>query len=127
MMENSVLLGDAVEVMKNIDDAIVDLVYLDPPYFTQEIQSLVSSNNNVFSFDDKWDNMNEYLQYMQERLCECRRILKNTGSIFLHCDRNASHYLKITMDQIFGFTNFQSEIIWSYKRWSNSKKGLFGI
>ena len=61
---------------------------------------------------------------MKERLYGCKRILKNTGSIFLHCDRNASHYLKVLMDKIFGIVNFQSEIIWSYKRWSNSKKGL---
>lgn len=50
--------------------------------------------------------------------------MKRTGSIFVHCDRNASHYLKIVLDEIFGVTNFQSEIVWSYKRWSNSKKGL---
>ncbi len=68
--------------------------------------------------------MNDYLEYMKERLIQCRRILKDTGSIFVHCDRNASHYLKVLMDEIFGINNFQSEIIWSYKRWSNSKKGL---
>ncbi len=68
--------------------------------------------------------MDTYLNFIQERLLECKRILKDSGSIFLHCDRNAFHYLKILMDKLFGITNFQSEIIWSYKRWSNSKKGL---
>lgn len=61
---------------------------------------------------------------MEERFIECRRTLKDTGSIFVHCDRNASHYLKVLMDKVFGIDCFQSEIIWSYKRWSNSKKGL---
>ena len=68
--------------------------------------------------------MDEYLSYMEVRLIQCRRVLKKTGSIFVHCDRNASHYLKVLLDKIFGSSNFQSEIIWSYKRWSNSKKGL---
>ena len=66
--------------------------------------------------------MKNYLSYMEKRLIQCRRVLKDTGSIFVHCDRNASHYLKVLMDEIFGISNFQSEIIWSYKRWSNSKK-----
>jgi site-specific DNA-methyltransferase (adenine-specific) len=61
---------------------------------------------------------------MREVLKHCKRILKNTGSLFLHCDKSASHHLRVLLDEIFGSDNFQSEIIWSYKRWSNSKKGL---
>lgn len=76
-----------------------------------------------YEFSDKWKDMNAYLEYMKVRLEESRRVLKDTGSIFVHCDRNASHYLKVLMDSVFGIENFQSEIIWSYKRWSNSKKG----
>lgn len=103
----------------------VDLIYLDPPFFTQDVQRLVSKQlQTEFSFSDKWDSMDDYLEFMGERLKECRRTLKNTGSIFVHCDRNASHYLKVLMDKIFGMVHFQSEIIWTYKRWSNSKKGL---
>lgn len=43
---------------------------------------------------------------------------------FLHCDKTASHYIRVALDEVFGMDNFQSEIIWNYKRWSNSKKGL---
>ena len=53
-----------------------------------------------------------------------RRVLKTTGNIYLHCDTSACHYLRIILDDIFGECNFRSEIIWSYKRWSNAKKGL---
>ena len=80
--------------------------------------------------DNKEKNLNsqhnilEYKNYIQKRLKKCRDTLKNTGSIFLHCDRSASHYLRIALDEVFGTDNFQSEIIWSYKRWSNAKKGL---
>ncbi len=59
-----------------------------------------------------------YLTMMCIRILELHRVLKNTGSIFLHCDPTASHYLKILMDAIFGTVNFQNEIIWHYRRWS---------
>ena len=61
--------------------------------------------------------MLSYTSYMAERLFVMHRILKNTGSIYLHCDPYASHYLKIIMDAIFDEKNFRNEIIWSYRRW----------
>lgn len=124
MRENIIVQGDSLEVLKTFDEKSADLIYLDPPFFTQSIQRMVSDTNKKYMFDDKWKDIEDYLRFMQERLWECRRILKDTGSIFLHCDRNASHYLKILMDKLFDAKNFQSEIIWSYKRWSNAKKGL---
>lgn len=125
MEDNKVICADCANELKKIEDEKIDLIYLDPPFFTQEVQKLSSRKNKAeYSFSDKWDSMDEYLLFMEERLEECRRILKNTGSIFVHCDRNASHYLKVLLDKVFGLANFQSEIIWIYKRWSNSKKGL---
>ena len=53
-----------------------------------------------------------YLIYMSYRLFEMRRILKPTGSLYLHCDPTASHYIKVMMDSIFGVNNFRDEIIW---------------
>ena len=58
-----------------------------------------------------------YLTYMVERLLPMRGILKPTGSIYLHCDPTASHYIKVMMDAIFDHKNFKNEIIWSYRRW----------
>ena len=122
---NSVITGDACEVLKNISDSSVNLVYLDPPFFSQKEHELRSrSNGRIYSFDDKFSSKVEYISFISLILKEIRRILTNDGSIFLHCDRYASHYLRIELDEIFGENNFQSEIIWSYKRWSNSKKGL---
>ena len=58
-----------------------------------------------------------YLINMAPRLAELYRILKATGSIYLHCDPTASHYLKVIMDAIFGHANFRNEIVWAYRRW----------
>ena len=63
-----------------------------------------------------------YLTYMAERLEEMRRILKPTGSIYLHCDPTASHALKMLMDAIFGRANFRNEIVWFYRRWAAAAK-----
>jgi len=57
-------------------------------------------------------DMMAYLVMMAPRLVELRRCLKATGSLYLHCDSTASHYLKILLDSIFELNNFRSEIIW---------------
>ena len=67
-------------------------------------------------------SMLAYLTYMAERLTEMRRILKQTGSIYLHCDQTASHYLKVVMDGIFGANNFRNEVVWSYRTGGVSKR-----
>ena len=58
-----------------------------------------------------------YLSMMAPRLVELRRCLKPTGSLYLHCDPSASHYLKMLLDGIMGRDNFRNEIVWSYRRW----------
>lgn len=122
---NSVIYGDSVQKLNELPDDFVNLVYLDPPFFSQKTHSLISSSENrKYEFDDKFSSKEEYLSLIGNVLAESKRILKNDGSIFLHCDRYASHYLREELDKIFGEKNFQSEIIWIYKRWSNSKKGL---
>jgi site-specific DNA-methyltransferase (adenine-specific) len=68
--------------------------------------------------------MSAYLTYMAQRLIEMHRILKDTGSIYLHCDPTASHYLKVLLDEIFGKDNFRNEITWSYQRWTSSSKAF---
>jgi site-specific DNA-methyltransferase (adenine-specific) len=68
--------------------------------------------------------MMAYLTYMSQRIIEMHRILKETGSIYLHCDPTASHYLKLLLDSVFGKQNFINEIIWYYKNASRGKKRL---
>jgi len=66
-------------------------------------------------------DMMAYLAMMAPRLIEMRRVLKNTGSIYLHCDPTASHYLKMLMDSIFKPENFVNEIVWHYRKWPAGK------
>lgn len=67
------------------------------------------------------NNMMAYLAMLAPRLVELRRVLKPTGSIYLHCDPTASHYIKLLMDTVFGKRHFQNEIIWWYRKWSASR------
>lgn len=122
---NKIVNENCLTILPTIKNNSVDAVYMDPPFFTQKTHKQLSRDNLAeYSFDDKYDCIDDYLNEIKLVLIECKRILKNTGSIFLHCDKTASHHLRLLLDDVFGKNNFQSEIIWFYKRWSNSKKGL---
>lgn len=116
--------GDCLVEMSRLKTNSVDLIYLDPPFFTNKRHRSTSKSDRDISFDDNWDSKEQYVQYMSERLKEAHRVLKETGNIFVHCDNNASYIFRDILEKIFGSSNFQSEIIWTYKRWSNSKRGL---
>ena len=70
----------------------------------------------------KKNDVMAYLTMMTIRLIELRRVLKDTGSLYLHCDQTASHYLKIILDVVFEKRNFRNEIIWSYNKWAVGQK-----
>lgn len=125
METNKIYQGNCIEKLKEIEADKVDLIYFDPPFFTQRKHSLTNKDNSkIYEFDDKYNSIAEYLEIIENVLIQSKRVLKNTGSLFLHCDKTASHNIRVVIDKVFGRENFQSEIIWSYKRWSNSKKGL---
>ncbi len=144
--------GDCLFVMNHdIEPESVDLIYLDPPFFTGKVQkgtakwtpeSMEVSYEDSKKFwgeTDKIKNMREkapewmahialqrpdfasYLYYMMERLNACHKVLKPTGSIYLHCDEKASHYLKMIMDEVFGYKYYKNEIIWCYSGGGQTK------
>ena len=124
-MNVDVYCGDCLEVLRRFPTAQADLIYLDPPFFTQRRQKLSTRDRRTeFSFDDRWNSISEYASFLTERLGELHRVLKPTGSIFFHCDKTASHVARLILDDVFGTKHFQSEIIWSYRRWSNSARKL---
>ncbi len=92
----------------------IDLIYLDPPFFSNRFYEVIWGDEaEVRSFEDRWSGGIEvYIDWMRERLMEVRRVLKPTGSVYVHCDPTASHYLKVMLDLVFGKQNFRSEIVW---------------
>lgn len=153
-MPNTLYYGDNLDVMRNhLDDASIDLVYLDPPFNSNrdynvlfKEQSGMDSPAQIKAFGDTWkwanaaldwanfpelcpntrvqnlmqgfvdtlgcNDVTAYLVMMAPRLYHLHRVLKPTGSLYLHCDPTASHYLKCLLDAIFGPKCFRNEIIW---------------
>ena len=125
MTEIATINADCLAALDVFSDETFDLIYLDPPFFTQKSHALTTRDGSAeFAFQDMWDSTSEYIAFLRPRLEKMRRTLKRSGSLFFHCDRNASHHIRLMLDAIFGAENFQSEIIWSYRRWSNARKGL---
>ncbi len=93
---------------------------IENPIVPQEVTQLIKALHDLLGTND----MCAYLVMMAVRLLEFHRILKNTGSIYLHCDSTASHYLKLLMDTVFKLGNFRNEIVWCYTGPSATKSGF---
>ena len=166
MNTNQLYYGDNLDILRvHIPDESVDLIYIDPPFNSNQAYNVIfsetdgsSSQAQIQAFEDTWrwgetteqayhelvvtaphllvetiksfrgflteTNLMAYLVMMALRLVELHRVLKPTGSFYLHCDPTASHYLKIILDQIFGVENFRNEMVWSYRRWPAKQKNF---
>jgi DNA modification methylase len=120
--KNLLICGDNLNAL---DDLIkkgirADLIYLDPPFFSNRHYEVIWGDEaEVRSFKDRWEGgINVYIEWMRERVAKLHDVLKNNGSIYLHCDWHAGHYLKVMMDEIFGADNFRNNIIWHYSGWN---------
>ncbi|KKL08026.1 hypothetical protein LCGC14_2580060 [marine sediment metagenome] len=114
---NQVLLGENLGYIKKFSYETIDLIYIDPPFYSNKIYD---------DFNDVWKSLEEYINYIEIRINEMYRTLKKSGNFYLHCDPKASHYLKVLCDKIFGYNNFKSEIIWDVKSisgYKSQKKG----
>lgn len=122
---HQVIEGDCLLELAKLAPDSVDLAYLDPPFFTnREHHAVTRDRSKRFSFRDIWEGLEDYADFIAERLVEVRRVLKSTGSVFVHCDSSANFLLRAILNNVFGESQFRSEIVWTYKRWSNSSKGL---
>ena len=117
---NRLIWGDNLHILRQIPSNSVDLIYIDPPFFSGRQYNVIwGDNNELRSFNDIWEGgLDGYLIWLNARLYEMKRILKSTGSIYVHCDWHASHYIKVEMDKIFGYDNLRNEVIWAYQRWT---------
>ena len=125
MTVDTVIRGDCLEVLHSLEGNTVDLVYLDPPFFTRrdQVQS-TRDGAKTFRFSDTWESKDSYLAFLRERLREIQRVLRSSGSVFFHCDRSGTHLARLVLEEVFGSGNFRSEIIWHYRRWTNNQDNL---
>ena len=100
---------------QDVDAETLERLVIDRPALVDYIQTIGDVHSK---------SMMSYITYMAQRIIQCHRALKLTGSIYLHCDPTASHYLKIALDSIFGRSNFRNEIIWHYGRWTAKSNSL---
>lgn len=170
-MNNQLYYGDNLEVLrKHIAKDSIDLIYLDPPFNSNQDYSVIFKNPRgagseaqIKAFKDTWhwgptseytllrdipehcpakvveatnaivdlvgkNDLAAYMVMMIPRLVELRRVLKPTGSLYLHCDTTACHYLRVVLDAIFGIQNFRSQISWKRtSAHSDGKQGRKGL
>ncbi len=123
---NAIFFGDNLHVLRALPSNCIDLIYIDPPFFSgRNYNQLWGDDNETRTFHDIWeDGLPSYLVWLNARLWEMRRVLKNTGSIYVHCDWHASHYIKSELDKIFGYDHFQNEVVWAYGAGGVSKNSF---
>ena len=141
---NAIYKGDCLPVLSRMDPECIDLIYLDPPFNSNrdygdfndswtstdaystwiEVNAHKSSAHSILHAAGKANGrgMQSYLLMLVQRLVEMRRVLKPTGSIYLHCDDSASHYLKMLMDAIFGHANYRNNLVWRRSTAHNDPK-----
>ncbi len=135
--------GECLDVITQFPPASFDLIYIDPPFNTGKVQSrtqirtIADENGDRTGFQGRkyrtvrlgaksfGDSFNDYLAFLEPRLEQAHRLLKPTGSLFLHLDYREVHYAKVLLDGVFGRDGFLNEIIWAYdygaratNRWS---------
>ena len=127
---NQLILGDCLEVMKKMDSESVDLIYLDPPFFSNRNYEVIwGDKGEVRSFEDRWSGgIDHYIGWLKERVAEMHRLLKPTGSIYLHCDWHADAEIKVfILNKIFGENNFRGDIVWQRHNAHNDAKKKLAV
>jgi DNA modification methylase len=124
---NRLFWGDNLHVMRQLASESIDLIYIDPPFFSgKQYNVIFGDQNELRSFSDIWEaGLPGYLVWLNARLYEMKRLLKKTGSIYVHLDWHAAHYVKQEMDKIFGHELMLNEIIWHYKSFHGNVKRYF--
>ena len=138
-IENYLYQGDNLGVLKSIPDSSIQLIYIDPPFNTGRSQQRSKTTtrrsesgnrigfrgqryetvkDSVLSYDDQFAN---YYDFLEPRLEQAFRVLKPTGTFYLHLDYREAHYAKVLLDALFGPECFLNEIIWSYDYGGKSK------
>lgn len=104
---------DNLNILRNLSEESIDCIYCDV---------LFNTGKNMKDFDDNLGNIKSAIEFYEVRFREMKRVLKNSGTLYIHCDYNLSHYIKVLLDKIFGIKNFRNEIIWYYNSAPRKKK-----
>jgi site-specific DNA-methyltransferase (adenine-specific) len=112
---NSVHLADAFSVIQSLPEESIDLVYTDPPFGTGTVQRAQRRvGDQVFPEMGYSDRFEDYVGFLVPHLAALHRVLKPTGTLYLHLDPRWVHYAKVELDKIFTRDNFLNEVIWAY-------------
>ena len=119
--ESRITHGDNLPLMASLPDGCCDLIYADPPFGTNRRVS--GAAKPALSFDDRHaGGLDGYLAFLRPRLTQMHRLLSMRGSLYVHLDWRSVHYVKVTLDEVFGRDCFLNEIIWSYRGGGRSAK-----
>jgi len=123
---NKLICGDNLEELAKLPKESVDLIYIDPPFFTHKQYEVVWKDEaEVRSYKDRWEGgIEHFISWLKPRVQAMYEVLKPTGSFYIHCDWHANAHIRIMLDEIFGEENFRNEIIWHYDYGARSKKAF---
>ena len=121
---NTLYCGDCINELDRLPNGSVDLIYIDSPFYSQKYYEIIGGESaGRFAFKDRWEGgIHTYINYLADR---CRKMfdkLKPAGSFYIHLDWHICHYMKVELDKIFGYSNFQNEVIWYYRGAGVSKQ-----
>jgi site-specific DNA-methyltransferase (adenine-specific) len=137
--DDEIILGDSLDVLPAFADGNFQLIYIDPPFNTgtnqrrKTLQTLPDADGDRTGFQGRRyktkllaessyrDVFDAYLEFIEPRLQEARRLLHQTGTLYFHIDYREAHYCKLLLDEVFGRDNFLNEIIWAYDYGARSK------
>lgn len=137
LLKNKLYICDNIEAMKDLLSkgytSKIDLIYIDPPFFTKanydhRVEIMDGLKKQVIkapAYEDRWKKgLIEYLEMVTIRLFFMKELLSEKGTIYVHLDPKAVHYVKIIMDYIFGRKRFLNEIIWAYKSGGTGRRSF---
>ncbi|MGY5879272.1 MAG: site-specific DNA-methyltransferase [Candidatus Thorarchaeota archaeon] len=137
--QNMLFKGDCLEVIQNrLQDfrGKFRLIYIDPPFLSGTEYTLKQKTSGdadsagtlseTLTYSDKWEGLDDYLSFMKPRLEVMKELLSDKGSLWVHLDWHISHYVKIMLDEIFGYSNFVNEIVWKRTNSPKAQSKGFG-
>jgi DNA modification methylase len=111
--------GDSRQVADAVADACVDAIYIDPPFGTGAVQ-----RGRAGRYRDQPDDPAGFVAWLAPWLTASHRVLRPTGSLLIHLDHRAVHYVKVALDQLFGRDRFVNEVVWCYAVGGKGRRGF---